>query len=439
MPGLMLRLAPLLLLLPGCAARAEPFPEVIDEEVVITLQRTACFGSCPDYTVTIDGKGNVRFVTRGGEAPDEAAVHRAFSRDDGVLVAGAHEDRIDPQVVRDLVAQFRAADFFALEDVYRAQITDNPTYILTLDTGTRRKRVVDYVGRKAGMPAAVTALEQAVDTAAGTGRWIDGADGLVEWLAARGFDFTAPAARGILLEGAYGEASDATLIGMIERGAALDARTPGRRGRGRVVLGEELVRASVERGRAGLFTWLAGQGWVRAADRRGLEMLFAEQAAGCSAALVEAFAAQGLAIDAAGEGGENVLEAEGGETALAALAGSYACKDNEARLATAAALLDAGADPNHRDAAGETAVYDVEYLPLLDLLYARGARGDVVSKEGNSPAVSSWTDAIVLRHLQAGARPVGRYYDGRTLREQMKQRPMPQVEAWLKEHPAAER
>jgi hypothetical protein len=422
------------MLLPGCSARAEPFPAVIDEEVTITLQRTACFGSCPDYTVTIDGKGNVRFVTRGGDAPDEAAVHRAFARDDGVLVAGAHSDRIDPQVVRDLVARFRAADFFGLKDVYRAAITDNPTYVLTLDTGTRRKTVVDYVGRKAGMPPVVTELEQAVDAAAGTGRWIDGADGLVEWLAARDFDFASAEARGLVLEGAYGEASEATLIGLIERGAALDARTPDRWGRGKVVLGEELVVAAVERGRAGLFSWLAARGWVRAGDRRRLETLFAEQAAGCSAALVQAFASQGLAIDAPGEGGDKVLMAEEGETALAALAGSYGCKDDEARLATAAALLDAGADPNHRDAAGETAVYDVEYLPLLDLLYARGANADVTDKEGNSPALSSWTDAIVLRHLQAGARPVGRYYDGRTLGEQMKHRPMPQVAAWLEAH-----
>ncbi|MEN7538332.1 DUF6438 domain-containing protein [Aurantiacibacter flavus] len=412
-----------LFLLTSCSAYAEPFPEVIDDEVKITLQRTACFGSCPDYTVTIDGQGNVEFRTRGEIFPGEFEVHRSFSRNDGILLSGVHTDEIDPGVVASLLEQFRDAKFFSLNDEYRAQITDSPAYILTIDTGTASKTVVDYVGEEVGMPPVVTQLQEAVDQAAGSARWVDGAEGLVEWLEENNFNFNSDAARSLALEGALEDADDRTIMGIIDRGANLNAMTTHPWSGDEVVLGEELLMAAIERGRADLFTYLARNGWVERSDRRSLEAIFADNAAGCSASLARAFAAQGLSIDSIGEEGQ---------PALAALSSVYLCnRDDEELVATAKALLDLGADPNKRDADGETAIFDVEYLPLLDLLYSHGAVADVIDKAGNSPALSSWTDEIVLRHLMAGARPVGRYYDGRTLWEQMEHRPMPKVEVWL--------
>ena len=407
----------------GCSATAEPFPTVIEDELKITLQRTACFGSCPDYTVTIDGQGNVEFRTRGENFPGEFEVHRSFSRSDGILLSGTHSDKIDKSVVAELVEQFQEAAFFSLQDEYRAQITDNPAYILTIDTGTASKTVVDYVGKEVGMPQVVSELQDAVDQAAGTARWVDGSYGLVEYLAANRFDFRSHAARTLALEGALDDADDRTILALIERGADPDQRTRHPWSGDDVVLGEELLTASIERGRGDLFSYLADKGWVERADQGRLERLFADHAAGCSASLARAFAKQGLAIDSLGEEGE---------PALAALSSVYLCNRNdEGLLETAEALLSLGADPNKRNVSGETAIFDVEYLPLLDLLYAYGADPNVLDNNGNSPVFSSWTDEIVLRHLEEGARPVGKYFDGRTLREQMKHRPMPRVEQWL--------
>ncbi|MEO9623771.1 MAG: DUF6438 domain-containing protein [Qipengyuania citrea] len=407
----------------GCSGSAEPFPAVIEDELKITLQRTACFGSCPDYTVTIDGQGNVEFRTRGENYPGEFEVHRSFSQSDGILLAGVHTDKVDPGVVADLVEQFREAEFFSLNDEYRAQITDNPAYILTIDTGTASKTVVDYVGKEVGMPVVVTELQEAVDQAAGSARWVDGADGLVEWLEAKNFDFTSDAARALALEGAFEDADDQTIVELINRGVDLHAMTKHPWARDDAILGAELLVASIHTGRAELFSHLASKGWVERSDRRSLEALFADRAAGCSASLVRTFAAEGLSIDSPGEEGQ---------TALATLSSVYLCNyDNEGLLETARALLELGADPNKRDFEGETALFSVEYLPLLDLLYESGATANVLNNEGHSPALSSWTDEIVLRHLKEGAQPIGRYYDGRTLREQMAHRPMPQVEEWL--------
>lgn len=407
----------------GCSAAAEPFPAVIEDELKITLQRTACLGSCPDYTVTIDGQGNVEFRTQGENFPGEFEVHRSFSQSDGILFSGVHTDKIDPGIVAELVEQFREAEFFSLNDEYRAQVTDSPAYILTMNTGTASKTVVDYVGDRVGMPESVTELQDAVDRAAGSARWVEGADGLVDWLEANDFDFKSDVARTLALAGAFEDADDQTIIDLLDRGADLNAMTAHPWARDDAILGTELLVAAIYRGRTRLFSHLASKGWVDRSDKEKLEGLFADQAAGCSASFAYAFAAEGLSIDSAGEEGQ---------TALAALSSVYLCNyDDEGLVETAKALLDLGADPNKRDFEGETAIFSVEYLPLLNLLYERGATANVLNNEGNSPALSSWTDEIVLRHLQEGARPIGRYYDGRTLREQMEHRPMPRVEEWL--------
>jgi hypothetical protein len=43
-----------------------------------------------------------------------------------------------------------------------------------LSVGGRTKTVTDYVGEQVGMPVVITDLENAVDEAAGTERWIKG-------------------------------------------------------------------------------------------------------------------------------------------------------------------------------------------------------------------------------------------------------------------------
>jgi hypothetical protein len=123
----------------------------------ITLERGVCFGTCPDYTVTIHGDGRVVFEGR------------RF-----VAKMGRHEGRIDPSDVRSLLAKFRRADFFTLRAEYHAQVTDLPTYRVTLAYDGRRKTVSDYGGAMSGMPAVVTELENAIDETANTQQWVKG-------------------------------------------------------------------------------------------------------------------------------------------------------------------------------------------------------------------------------------------------------------------------
>lgn len=122
---------------------------------MITLTRTVCFGFCPAYTVTITGDGQVtyqgeRFVNVTGER--RAIVPRAD--------------------VERLLRRFDEIGFDQLRDSYRAQVTDLPTYTITLERHGRRKSVADYGGLSAGMPQAVRDLQSEIDRVANTRQWV---------------------------------------------------------------------------------------------------------------------------------------------------------------------------------------------------------------------------------------------------------------------------
>ena len=92
-------------------------------------------------------------------------------------------------MIDELLAQFEQTRFFSLRDEYRSNVTDNATYVVTIDTGNGLKSVVDYVGKEAGMPKSVTALQDAIDAAAGTERWIEGTPQVIPLLQKEGADF----------------------------------------------------------------------------------------------------------------------------------------------------------------------------------------------------------------------------------------------------------
>jgi hypothetical protein len=125
-----------------------------DSKVKITLQRTGCYGSCPAYTVTIATDGIV------------------FNGPGFVRAKGTHTEIADPSDVRRLAEKFVAADFYSMDDAYRASVTDLPACLLSIDIDGHKKNVEDYAGSWVGMPALITELEDEVDTFARTKRWI---------------------------------------------------------------------------------------------------------------------------------------------------------------------------------------------------------------------------------------------------------------------------
>src|SRR5262245_48014013 len=136
---------------------AQP-PDVLDAE--ISLERTACFGTCPVYSVRIAGDGAVEYVGK-----------------QYVRVMGPAQRRISRAVVQQLLDAIQKAGYFEMAGEYRylvgpdgsrGTVTDLPTTITSVRIGTRTHRIVDYVGA----PEALHDVEQRIDRAAGTAEWI---------------------------------------------------------------------------------------------------------------------------------------------------------------------------------------------------------------------------------------------------------------------------
>ena len=152
--------AAVLLAVSGTLSDTSGQPESVPDDLVIKLERTRCFGGCPVYSVTIDAKGNVTYEGRW-------FVH----------VEGRVTDRIPVSRVAALLATAKRIGFFELRDQYltrknpdgsETRVTDLPTTFVTITSEGRTKRVEDYFGA----PESLQELEQQIDDAAVTKRWV---------------------------------------------------------------------------------------------------------------------------------------------------------------------------------------------------------------------------------------------------------------------------
>lgn len=135
--------------------RHVPFPDTNGQAVSITLERAGPFSPYGTYVVTLDSDGDVDFCGPGY-----------------IKAPGPHQARISRAAFETLVDEFRDADFFSLDDRYAVNPGDGPAYFLRVRIGDQEKTVVDYAGRRVGMPAVITSLQAAVDEAAETSRWV---------------------------------------------------------------------------------------------------------------------------------------------------------------------------------------------------------------------------------------------------------------------------
>lgn len=431
-----------------------PLPAIDYAHLKIELTRSACYGSCPDYKVSIDGAGNVVFSTSEAPADPVSGVHREFSFGrPGVLGGGAHRAKIDRATLDALIAQFRDAHFFGLKKEYFYSVTDNPTQVVRFASGSSEMTVTDYVGTAAGLPPAAKALEQAIDDAAGTARWVSGNGETLAALKAEGFDPADDQAAELAIE-ALGAGSDQVVVDLIAAGLPLDRPyKPKAQGAVAAPLGSTLLVEAVSRGHAIAARALLDRGWAAKTDRNALRSAFVNGGGGCDVAVARALVDAGVDPKArlssptspSGAGADGTLSAAlaDAESAigppvpgvLAIAVDQYAvCRDElAARQDLVRGLIALGVDVNARGGDGKNALFGLESPVLVDILLAAGARADVKDRKGLSPAFSSWTDEIVLRLLDAGADPSGNE-DGKSLRQIAVEHQMPGTLAWLDAH-----
>jgi len=155
----------------GCASGGQPVPGVNPNPAapspaseadapVVTLERTACYGLCPVYRVSISPSGLVSWVG----STNVAAV-------------GPASAQITPAAVEGLLDELRAGGYLSFADRYVAgapacglYATDSPSAISWAALDGRSKRIEhDYGCTDA--PPALAHLERRIDEVAGSARW----------------------------------------------------------------------------------------------------------------------------------------------------------------------------------------------------------------------------------------------------------------------------
>jgi hypothetical protein len=138
----------------GCAQPQTPTPSDL-KEVVITLERTECFGTCPVYRLTVYGYGAV--IYEGIR----------FSQ-----VQGTMKTTISEEKIKHLVSEFQKLDYFSLRESYEERnVTDMPFAITSLTINGNKKTVRHYHG-DLSTPKELTELEDKIDEIVNTNQWI---------------------------------------------------------------------------------------------------------------------------------------------------------------------------------------------------------------------------------------------------------------------------
>ncbi len=120
-------------------------PYHFDETSAIRLKKDPCFGVCPVYTFTVDGKGKA-----------------TFSGVRNISKVGSWTRQLTPEATNELFMAFEASNFTQFQDAYTAQVTDLPTTWITYKTASIDKTIKDYYGA----PEALKNLEKMVETIA---------------------------------------------------------------------------------------------------------------------------------------------------------------------------------------------------------------------------------------------------------------------------------
>lgn len=128
------------------------------KDLVISLERTACYGNCPAYKLTIYGDGRVEY--------DGAQ---------NVKLKNKKEGHLQPGDLKKILAAFDKANYLSIksytEDACTCTLcTDMPTAITEIRAQGVSHRVEHYYGCRCA-PKELWELEETIDRIAGTEQW----------------------------------------------------------------------------------------------------------------------------------------------------------------------------------------------------------------------------------------------------------------------------
>jgi len=146
----------------GCTrgGTVPPQAESTDPRPIVTMSRGPCYGTCPQYTVNLDAAGAVTFIGYAHTAHVGAVRGAAdVTRAQNLLL---RLERELPHIAERYVAGEASCGLYH---------TDAPQIEITLVTPRLSRRIIHNQGC-GGAPPSLRALENAIDSVAGTSRWL---------------------------------------------------------------------------------------------------------------------------------------------------------------------------------------------------------------------------------------------------------------------------
>jgi hypothetical protein len=139
------------LLFTGCSKKVvNTTNQNAKDSVLIIYSKTACFGNCPVYAMTIYENGEA--ILEGEKNIDKI---------------GKYSLKLSQPEIDTLLKEFERAHFFELQDRYYKPVTDLPTTFITLTLGNKTKKITDYYGA----PEKLKVLEEKIEEIVNKRAW----------------------------------------------------------------------------------------------------------------------------------------------------------------------------------------------------------------------------------------------------------------------------
>ncbi|MFZ5810170.1 MAG: DUF6438 domain-containing protein [Chloroflexota bacterium] len=132
-------------------------------DLLISMERNGCFGTCPSYKLTIYADGTVDY--------------EGFSY---VKIEGKRKSKIDADQIEELVALIKNVDFFSFEEKYVAPASDLPSIRLSVTLDGQTKSVWHYgsLSCESGLvridsaPQELCELERGIGKVVNSDQWV---------------------------------------------------------------------------------------------------------------------------------------------------------------------------------------------------------------------------------------------------------------------------
>lgn len=127
------------------------------DDLNLTLKRTACFGTCPVYTLSVFGGGSARFEGL------------AFTDVEGIA-----ESRLSDDQMSAIASEIVSSDFFEYEQDDQCIVfaTDHPSVSLNIRWHGQERHAEMNLGCEKRLPDPIPKLSQRIDEIVDTMQWI---------------------------------------------------------------------------------------------------------------------------------------------------------------------------------------------------------------------------------------------------------------------------